>query len=71
VGWMIRVQFPAGGMTGFFLFATMLRLALGPGTVDSYPRGKADHSPPSSSEVRIVWNCTFTPPVQLHGVGLN
>jgi hypothetical protein len=30
--------------------------------------GKADHSPPSSAEVKNAWTFTFTPPVCLHGV---
>jgi hypothetical protein len=29
---------------------------------------EADHSPPSSAEVKNVWSLTFTPPIRLHGV---
>jgi hypothetical protein len=32
---------------------------------------EADHSPPSSVEVKNVWNYTSTPPVCLHGVMLS
>ena len=27
-----------------------------------WPEHEADHSPPSSAEVKTVWNCTSTPP---------
>jgi hypothetical protein len=29
-----------------------------------------DHSPPSSTEVKIAWSYTSTPPIRLHGVVL-
>ena len=29
---------------------------------------EADHSPPSSAEVKTEWGCTFAPPLCLHGV---
>jgi hypothetical protein len=37
-----------------------------------FPWGKAagreaDHSPPSSAEVKNVWSYTSTPPIHLHG----
>jgi hypothetical protein len=32
--------------------------------------GEADHSPPSSAEVKNAWSYTSTPPVRLHGVVL-
>jgi hypothetical protein len=62
----------AGTMMGFFLFATASRPALGP--ADSpvqwvpglfspgvrRPEREADHSPPSSAEVRNAWRCTST-----------
>jgi hypothetical protein len=32
---------------------------------------EADHSPPSSAEVKNVWSYTFTPPLRLHGVVLS
>jgi hypothetical protein len=46
------------------------------GTKGSFPGGKrpgreADHSPPSSAEVKNVWSYTSTPPVRLHGVVLS
>jgi hypothetical protein len=34
------------------------------------PGLEADHSPPSSAEVKNVWSCTSTPPICLHGVVL-
>jgi hypothetical protein len=35
------------------------------------PGCEADHSPPSSAEVKDVWSCFSTPPVHLHGMVLN
>jgi hypothetical protein len=32
------------------------------------PGREADHSPPSSAEVKIAWSYTSTPPIRLHGV---
>jgi hypothetical protein len=32
------------------------------GTRGSFPGGKADHSSPSSAEVKNAWSCTSTPP---------
>jgi hypothetical protein len=32
------------------------------------PGREADHSPPSSAEVKSEWNYTCTPPIGLHGV---
>jgi len=29
---------------------------------------EADHSPPSSAEVKQAWSCTATPRICLHGV---
>jgi hypothetical protein len=34
------------------------------------PGLEADHSPPSSDEVKNAWNYTSTPPIRLHGVVL-
>jgi len=31
---------------------------------------EADHSPPSSAEIKNAWSYTSTPPVRLHGVVL-
>jgi hypothetical protein len=41
------------------------------GTEDSFPGGKADHSPPSSAEVKNAWSYTFTPLIRLHDVVLS
>jgi hypothetical protein len=35
------------------------------------PGHEADHSPPSSVEVKNVWSYTSTPPIHLHGVVLS
>jgi hypothetical protein len=35
------------------------------------PACEADHSPPSSAEVKNAWSYTSTPPIRLHGVGLS
>jgi hypothetical protein len=32
---------------------------------------EADHSPPSSAEVKNTWRYTPTPPIRVHGVVLN
>jgi hypothetical protein len=64
--------------SGFFLFATASRLALGP----TYPRiqsvqgvkrldCEADHSPPCSTQVTNGWFYTSTPPIRIHVVVLN
>jgi hypothetical protein len=31
------------------------------------PRREADHSPPSSAEVKNAWSYTSTTPINLHG----
>jgi hypothetical protein len=67
---------------GLFLFATASRTDLGPiqppimGTAAISPRVKrpgreADHSPPSSAEVKNAWSYTSTPPLRLLGVVLS
>jgi hypothetical protein len=35
------------------------------------PGIEADHSPPSSAEVKNEWSYTSTPPIRLHGVVLS
>jgi len=35
------------------------------------PGREADHSPPSSPEVKNMWRYTSTPPIHLHGMVLN
>jgi hypothetical protein len=66
-----------------FLLATASRPALGPtqppikwipGILSpglKRQRREADHSPPSSAEVKNVWRYTSTLPIRLHGVVLN
>jgi hypothetical protein len=44
-----------------------------PGTLSpevERPGRDADHSPPTSTEVRKIWLYTSTPPICVHGVGL-
>jgi hypothetical protein len=36
-----------------------------------WPGCEADHSPPSSAEVKNAWSYTSTPPVHLHGMMLS
>jgi hypothetical protein len=62
---------------------TMSRTALGPtqppiqwvpGALSlevKQPGCEADHSPPSSAEVKNVWSYTSTPPIHLHGMVLS
>jgi hypothetical protein len=68
---------------GIFLFAVMARLALEPtqspiqwvpGAVYvgvKRPGREADHTLPSSAEVKNAWSYTSTPSVHLHGVVLS
>jgi hypothetical protein len=68
---------------GIFLFTTASRTDLGlirypiqwiPGALYlgvKLPGREADHSPPSSAEVKNAWSYTSTPPVCLHGVVLS
>jgi hypothetical protein len=62
---------------GIFLFTTASRPALGPtqppiqwvpGSFPGVkrPRREADHSSPSSAEVKNAWTYTSTPPIRLH-----
>jgi hypothetical protein len=76
-----RVRFPAGA--GILLFTTVSRTALGPtqppiqwvpGALSlgvKWPGREADHSPPSSAEVKNAWSYTSTLPIRLHGVVLS
>jgi hypothetical protein len=80
MGWTIRVL---GFDWGIFLFTTTSRTALGPTQPPiqwvpralslgvKLPGSEADHSPPSSAEVKDVWSHTSTPPIHLHGVVLS
>jgi hypothetical protein len=74
------VHFPAGVFMVLFLFANasipVLESPYLLGSRDSSPGLKrpgreADHSPPSSNELKIAWSYTSTPPEHLHGVVLN
>jgi hypothetical protein len=68
---------------GIFLFTTASRPALGsteppiqwvPGALSlgvKRPVRDADHSPPSSVEIKNAWIYTFTPPIRLLGVVLS
>jgi hypothetical protein len=68
---------------GIFLFTTASRLALGPTQPPiqwvsralslrvNRPGREADHSPPSSAQVKTSWSYTSTPSVRLHGVVLS
>jgi hypothetical protein len=72
MGWIIGVRFPAEA--GIFPFVTTFRPALGPThppiqgipgalfPAVKRPGREADHSPPSSAEVKNVWRYTSTPP---------
>jgi hypothetical protein len=68
---------------GIFLFDTASRPSLGPtqlpvqGIPDVLSPGikrpwrKADHTPPSSAEVKNAWSYTSTPQIRLHVVVLS
>jgi hypothetical protein len=70
-GWLIKLFESLQGL-GIFLFTTASRLTLGPtqpsiqevpGAVSlgvKRPGHEADHSPPSSAEVKNVWSYTST-----------
>jgi hypothetical protein len=72
MGWTTGVRFPAGA--GTFFFATVSRPAVRPTQppIQSVPGAlslrvkapdcEADHSAPSSAEVKNTWNYTSTPP---------
>jgi hypothetical protein len=83
VGWTIGVLgFDSRRGLGIFLF-TASRTALGPTQppiqwVPGAPslgvkrqRREADHSPPSSAQVRNEWSYTSTPAIRLHVVVLS
>jgi len=68
---------------GIFLFATASRPALGPiqPPIQWVPavlspgvkrlRHDANHSPPSSAEIKYAWSCTSTLTLNLHGAMIN
>jgi hypothetical protein len=76
-----RVRFPEEA--GNFLFTTVSRTALRPTQPPiqwvpgdrslgvKRPRREADHSPPSSADVKNAWSYTSTPHIRLHGVVLS
>jgi hypothetical protein len=79
MGWTIGVLgFDFQWGLGMFLFTIASRMTLGPTQppVQWVPwalslgikqlRCEADHSPPSSAEVKNVWSYTSTPPIHLH-----
>jgi hypothetical protein len=75
------IRFPAGA--GIFLFITASGTAVVstqppiqwiPGALSlgvKRPVRQADHSPPSSAEVKNTWSYTSTPPIRLHCVVLS
>jgi hypothetical protein len=82
--WTTRVLgFDSRRGLGIILFTTASRTALGPtqppihwvpGALSpgvKHPGHEADHSPPSSSEVKNAWSYISTPPIRLHGVMFN
>jgi hypothetical protein len=68
---------------GIFLFSTVSRTDLGPTQPPiqwvpqalflgiKRPGREADHSPPSSADVKNAWSYTSTPPIRLHVVVLS
>jgi hypothetical protein len=81
IGWTIGVLgFDSRRGLRIFLFATVSRTALGPTqphiqwvqgdlSLGVKRQGReADHSPPSSAEVKNAWSYTCTPPIRLNGV---
>jgi len=38
---------------------------------EQWPGREADHSLPSSADVKNVWSCICTPPIRLHGMVLS
>jgi hypothetical protein len=83
-GWTIGVLgFDSRRRLGIFLFTTASRTALGPtqppiqlvpGALSlgvKRPGREADHSPPSSAEIKNAWSYTSTSRIGLHGVVLS
>jgi hypothetical protein len=71
-----RVRFPAGD--GNFSLHYRVQNGSGaqwvPGALSlgvKWQGREADHSPPSSAEVKTAWSYTSTPPIRLHGVVLS
>jgi len=83
MGWTIGILgFDSRLGLGISLFTTVSRTVLGPTQPPiqwvpgalflevKRPRLEADHSPPSSAEVKNAWSYTSTPPI-LHGMVLS
>jgi hypothetical protein len=83
-GWATGVlRFVSRRGLGIFLFTTASRTALGPTQLPiqwvpgvlcrevKRPGSEADHSSPSSAEVKNAWSYTSTPSIRLHGVVLS
>jgi hypothetical protein len=83
-GWTLGVLgFPSRRGLGIFLFTTASRTALGPTQPPiqwvlkalslgvKRPGREADHTPPSSGEIKNAWSYTSTLPIRLHGVVLS
>jgi hypothetical protein len=78
---MTWVQFPAGVGNSSLRHRVQTDSGVHPvsysiGIRVSYPGGKmegreADHSPPSSADVKNAWSYTFTAPIPLHSVVLS
>jgi hypothetical protein len=72
------VRFPAEAVKGYFSLRYRVQTGAGPhpasypmNTGGSLARGKAaDHSPPSSAEVKTAWSCTSILAIYLHDVAL-
>jgi hypothetical protein len=75
-GWMFGVGVRAG--VGIFLFTTagptQPPIQCVPGALSlgvKRPGREADHSPPSSAEVKNAWSYISSPPIRFHGVVLS
>jgi hypothetical protein len=79
--WGSRVQFLAGAGNFSLHYCVQNGSGAHPasypiGTRGSFPKGKvarreADHSPPSSAEVKNAWSYTSIPLICLHGMVLS
>jgi hypothetical protein len=78
--WGSRVRFPAGagnfslhhrGQNGGPTPPPIQRVIGAASLGVERPGHEADHSPPSSAEVKSAWIYTSTPPIRLHGVVLS
>jgi hypothetical protein len=65
-GYRLKCWSLSPGRVKNFLFSTLSRPALSLGVKQQ--KLDADHSPPTSAEVRKMWICTSTPP---YGIVLN